>query len=330
VGWAPPRGGVSAPEPSPALICVVGPTASGKSALGLALAEALGGEIVGADSRQLYLGLDIGTAKPTPAERARVPHHLFDVLEPGETCGAGRYARLAAEAVAGIRARGRIPVVVGGTGLYVRALVDGIWDGPPRDPALRAALERLARDGAGLHRWLARLDGESAAAIHPNDARKLVRALEITLGAGRPASALRRAHGFPGAFPAVQIGLNWPRDVLYARIDRRVDAMLAEGWLDEIRALLDRGVDPDAPGMDAVGYRELVRHLRGEFDLEEAVRRAKKACRNYAKRQFTWFRKDARIRWLEAEGVPVHRLVDHLIRSNQLGVRVDVSVRKAP
>lgn len=321
--------------PQAPLVCVVGPTASGKSALGLALAEALGGEIVGADSRQLYRRLDIGTAKPTPAERARVPHHLFDVLEIGATCSAGRYARMAAEAVAGIRARAKVPVVVGGTGLYVRALVDGIWDGPPRHPALRAALEELsdvgpAGEAARLHRWLVRLDPEGAAAIHPRDTRKLVRALEIALVAGRPASALRRAHGFPGAFPAVQIGLAWPREALYARIDRRVDAMMAAGWLDEIRGLLARGVDPDAPGMDAVGYRELVAHLRGDFDLEEAVRRAKKACRNYAKRQFTWFRKDARIRWLEAERVPVHRLVDHLTESNQLGVRVDVSVCKAP
>jgi tRNA dimethylallyltransferase len=315
------------------LICVVGATASGKSALALALAEALGGEIVGADSRQLYRGLDVGTAKPTPDERARVPHHLYDVLDIGETCSAGRYARMAADVIAGIRARGNVPVVVGGTGLYVRALVDGIWDGPPRHPALRDALEGISADGHALHRMLACLDGPSAAAIHPHDRRKLVRALEITLLSGRPASALRRAHGFPGAVPAVQVGLIWPREVLYERIDRRVEAMLSAGWIDEIRSLLDRGVDPDAPGMDAVGYRDLVRHLRGEFDLDTAVSRIQKACRNYAKRQFTWFRKDARIRWLEAEGVPVRRLAEPLIglfESYQVGVRVDVSVRKTP
>jgi tRNA dimethylallyltransferase len=316
------------------LICVVGATASGKSSLALALAEALGGErveILGADSRQLYRGLDIGTAKPTPAERARVPHHLFDVLDPGETCSAGRYARMAAKVIGDIRARGRLPVVVGGTGLYVRALVDGIWDAPPRNSTLRAALEGLPGDAP--HQWLSRLDPSGAAAIHPNDRRKLVRSLEITLLEGRPASALRAAHGFPGAYPALQVGLSWPREVLYARIDRRVEAMIEAGWVDEIRGLLDRGVDPNAPGMDAVGYRELVRHLGGDFGLEEAVLRIQKACRNYAKRQFTWFRKDARIRWLEAEGVPVRRLADSLIESigsNQLGVRVDVSVRKAP
>jgi len=310
------------------LICVVGATASGKSALALALAEVVGGEIVGADSRQLYRGLDVGTAKPTPAERARVPHHLFDVLDIGETCSAGRYARMAADVVAGIRARGKVPVVVGGTGLYVRALVDGIWDGPPRHPALRGALERLP-DGAP-HRWLKRLDVGGAAAIHPNDRRKLVRALEITLLEGRPASALRREHGFPGAIRAVQVGLSWPRARLYERIDRRVVEMVEAGWVDEIRGLLDRGVDPDASGMDAVGYRDLVGHIRGEIDLDEAIRRTQKACRNYAKRQFTWFRKDARIRWLEAEDVPVRVLADTLFGSNQLGVRVDVSVRKAP
>jgi tRNA dimethylallyltransferase len=220
--------------------------------------------------------------------------------------------------------------VVGGTGLYVRALVDGIWDGPPGHPALREALEGIQGDGRALHRWLIRLDPEGAAAIHPRDRRKLVRALEITLLAGRPASALRRAHGFPGALSAVQVGLSWPRGVLYERIDRRVEAMVSAGWIDEIRGLLARGVDPGSPGMDAVGYRDFIRYLAGEFGLDEAVSRTQKACRNYAKRQFTWFRKDARIRWLEAEGLSVHALVDNFFESYQLGVRVDVSVRKAP
>jgi len=312
------------------LICLVGPTGVGKSDLGLELAEALGGEIVSADSRQVYRGMDIGTAKPTAAERARVPHHLLDVADPGEAFSAGRFARLGEAAVADIRRRGRVPLVVGGTGLYVRALLDGFWDGPAAVPPLRAALEDLAaRRGKGAaHRMLARLDPDSAAAIHPNDGHKTRRALEIALSQGRPASALRRAHGFPGRHAAVRLGLTRPRAELYARIDRRVDAMMAAGWLEETRRLLDAGVDPEAPGMNAVGYRELARHLRGEWPLETALAAIRKASRNYAKRQFTWFLKDARIRWLEAERLSVRALVGTLPQYNQRGVmRVDVSVR---
>jgi tRNA dimethylallyltransferase len=293
------------------LVCVVGPTGVGKSAFALELAEAVGGEIVGADARQVYRGLDIGTAKPTAAERARVPHHLLDLVEPGEPFTAGTFVRLAEAALADIRARGRVPIVVGGTGLYVRALVDGLWEGPPAAPALREALAGIAaaRGPAALHRMLARLDGPSAAALHPRDRHKTARALEITLLTGRPASAQRGAHGFPGRHEALFLGLTRPRADLYDRINRRVEAMVAAGWVGEIRALLGRGVDPDGPGMDAVGYRELVRHVRGEWGLEEAVAAIQKATRNYAKRQFTWFLKDARIRWLEPEDVFVRAVV---------------------
>jgi tRNA dimethylallyltransferase len=326
---------MSGPEPggAPPLICVVGPTGVGKSDFALELAEAVGGEIVNADSRQVYRGMDIGTAKPTAGERARVPHHLLDVVAPGEPFSAGRFVRLADAAVADIRGRSKVPVVVGGTGLYVRALVDGFWNGPPGAPRLRAALAAVAeRRGAGeAHRMLRRLDPASAAAIHPNDAYKAGRALEVTLLTGRPASALKAAHGFPGRYEAVWIGLTRPRAVLYERIDRRVDRMLESGWVEETRRILEAGTDPGAPGMNAVGYREIARFLRGEWGLQEAAAAIRKASRNYAKRQFTWFLKDARIQWLEAEGVPVRALVGRLLRSNQLGVmRVDVSVRQTP
>jgi len=318
---------------APPLICVVGPTGVGKTEFALELAEAIGGEIVNADSRQVYRGMDIGTAKPTPEERARVPHHLLDVVAPGEPFSAGTFVRLADAAVADIRARGRVPLVVGGTGLYVRALVDGFWNGPPGAPGLRTALAGVAeRRGPGeLHRMLGRLDPASATAIHPHDAYKAGRALEVTLLTGRPASALKAAHGFPGRHEAVWLGLTRPRAELYARIDRRVDQMLDAGWVEETRRLLQAGVDPSGPGMNAVGYREIVRHLRGEWGLGEAAAAIRKASRNYAKRQFTWFLKDARIHWLEAVGVPVRALVGRLLRSNQLGVmRVDVSVRQTP
>jgi tRNA dimethylallyltransferase len=316
-----------------ALVCVVGPTGVGKTDFALALAEAIGGEIVNADSRQVYRGMDIGTAKPTAEERARVPHHLIDILDPSEPFSAGAFVRLAGEAIDAIRGRKNVPVVVGGTGLYVRALVDGIWQGPRGEPGLRAALAAVAETrGAGEpHRMLRRLDPESAAALHPNDRHKVQRALEITLMEGRPASALRRAHGFPGAREATLVGLTMPRARLYARIERRVDAMIAAGWPAETEALLAAGVGPEAPGMNAVGYRQLVRHIRGEIPLETAVSEIKQATRNYAKRQFTWFRKDARIRWLEAEGLPVQGLVGRVFESDQRGeVRVDVSIRKAP
>jgi tRNA dimethylallyltransferase len=305
----------------------------GKTDFALALAEAVGGEIVNADSRQVYRGMDIGTAKPTAEERARVPHHLIDILDPVEPFSAGAFVRLAGEAIDAIRGRKHVPVVVGGTGLYVRALVDGIWQGPRGEPGLRAAVAAVAeRRGAGEpHRMLGRLDPDSAAALHPNDRHKVARALEITLMEGRPASALRRAHGFPGAREAVLIGLTLPRARLYARIERRVDAMIAAGWVSETEALLAAGVGPGAPGMNAVGYRQLVRHIRGEMPLETAISEIKQATRNYAKRQFTWFRKDARIRWLETEGLPVQGLVGRVVESDQRGeVRVDVSIRKAP
>ncbi|MBI5136557.1 MAG: tRNA (adenosine(37)-N6)-dimethylallyltransferase MiaA [Nitrospirae bacterium] len=315
------------------LICICGPTGVGKTDLALALALAADGEIVNADSRQLYRGMDIGTAKPTPEERARVPHHLIDVLDPAEPCSAGRFARMADAAIAAIRARGRRPIVVGGTGLYLRALVDGIWEGPRADPALRAALAAVAdRNGRGEpHRMLARLDPASAAAIHPNDVHKTIRALEITLLCGEPASSLRARHGFPGRHGAAWFGLTRPRAELYDRIDRRVEAMIAAGWVDEVRRLLAAGIPLDAPGMNALGYAEIARHVHGEWPLAAAIQAVQMASRRYAKRQFTWFRKDARLLWLDVSGASPPDLVASVLNGAKQGEsRVDVTISEAP
>ncbi len=224
--------------------------------------------------------------------------------------------------------------MVGGTGLYSKAWVDGIWDAPEADPALRQALEELAdRKGRPeLHRMLTRLDPDGARVIHPNDIHKTRRALEITLGAGKPASVLRAEHGFPGRYAATILGLTRPRAELYARIDRRVEQMLADGWMAETRALIDAGVPLDAPGMNALGYRDLAACLAGETTLEEATETIKKTSRHYAKRQFTWFRKDARIRWLNVSGVSVPDWVAGMSDAKNLDkmVRVHVTVCKTP
>ena len=290
---------------------MVGPTAVGKTALAIALAKAIEGEIVNADSRQIYRGMDIGTAKPTAAEQAQVPHHLIDVADPNEVFSAARYALLAEKAVGNILQRGKVPIIAGGTGLYIRALVDGISDAPKTNPPLRKALSAVAREKgeSELHRMLTRLDPDSAEKIHPNDLRRVERALEITLMGGKPASVVRGEHGFPGRYSPVMIGLTCPRAMLYERIDQRVKKMILAGWLDETKNLLNKGTRPDAPGMNALGYRELVACLNGELDRESAVAAICKASRNYAKRQFTWFRKDDRICWLDTADVSVRDLV---------------------
>jgi len=321
------------PASQPELICVVGPTAVGKTAFSLALAEALGGEIINGDSRQLYRGMDIGTAKPSEAERARVPHHLIDLIDPTEPFSAAKFVELADAAIADIRGRGKVPIVVGGTGLYIRTLVDGIWDGPGADLALRAALEGMAeRDGKQiLHRMLTRLDPASAASLHPNDGYKVMRALEITLLCGRPASVERAEHGFPGRYDALTLGLTRPRPELHQRIAQRVGMMVDSGWVDEVKGLIASGMSTDDPGMNALGYRELGRYLAGEWRLDEAVTAICTASRRYAKRQFTWFRKDDKIQWLNVSGVSVPDLVARVSDANKLKmVRVNVPVCKTP
>ena len=275
------------------MIAIVGPTASGKSALAMRVAERLGGEIVSADSRQVYRHLSIGTAKPTAEERARVRHHLIDVVDPGERYDVLRYQREGRAAMAEIRARGRTALVVGGTGLYVRALLDGLdLASLPHDPAVRARLE--SEDPATLHDRLRAIDPEAGSRVDPRNRRRLVRYLEVATIVGGPVS---RAHGPQVA--ALRIGLRPPREVLVAAIERRVRAMIGAGVLDETRALVARGIDPRLPSMSAHGYVHWAAHLRGEIDLATAIALTARDVRAYSRRQMTWFRRDPAIRWFD-------------------------------
>ncbi len=281
------------------LAVIAGPTASGKTGLAVALAARLGGEIVNADSQQVYRGLDVGTAKPTPAERAAIPHHLVDVAEPGEGMDAARFVALADRAIAGIAARGRVPIVAGGTGLYLRALLHGVVAAPGRDPALRARLEeeaaRLGRPA--LHARLAAIDPAAAARIRPNDLVRIVRALEIAAGGTRPTD-LYAGHAFrEDRHDALLVALDPPRDELHARIDARVREMFAGGMLDEARALVAR-FGAAVPARLPIGYAEAIAVVRGALDVEEAIRRVQVAHRRYARRQVIWLRRERGVAWL--------------------------------
>lgn len=288
------------------LLIIVGPTAVGKTEISLSLAEELGAEIVSADSMQVYRGMDIGTAKPTAAERARVAHHLLDVADPKEEFSAGEYLKLADAAIDGIRARGKVPLVVGGTGLYVRALAEGIFEGPGADRQLREELlERERGNGPGtLYAELSVHDPKAAAKIHPSDLRRIVRALEVFYKEGIPISEFQKEHRAGGSSRPVNIaGLKRERAELYARIEARVDAMMDEGLLDEVRSLRDAGCTSDMVSMQALGYKQLMAYLDGEYGIDEAVKLIKRDTRRYAKRQFTWFNADDRIRWVSLTGI---------------------------
>jgi len=262
------------------------------------VAEALGGEIVSADSRQVYRGMDIGTAKPTPEERARVPHHLIDVADPGERYDVFRYQRDARAALAAISARGRAAIVVGGTGLYVRALLDGLdLASVPTDPVLRARIEADAEreGGEALHRRLGELDPDAAARVDARNVRRVVRYLEAALLTGGLSASWRR----DGAVPATRIGLAPPRETLVAAIEARVRRMVGAGVLAETRALLARGLDPALPSLTGHGYVHWARHLGGALTLDEAIALTVRDTRRYSRRQMTWFRRDSAVRWID-------------------------------
>jgi tRNA dimethylallyltransferase len=283
----------------PRVVVIAGPTASGKTALAVALGRRLGGEVVSADSQQVYRGLDVGTAKPTPEERAAVPHHLLDVANPGDEWDAARFVRLADEAISGIVGRGRLPLIVGGTGLYIRALLHGIVEAPGRNPALRAELEaeaeRLGRPA--LHARLAGIDPEAAARIRPNDLVRIIRALEIA-ASGRTQSDVFRAHAFaPARYRATFLALAPPRDELHRRIDARVEAMFREGLLEEAGRLLER-FGEEIPRRLPIGYAAAIEVLRGAADVESAVRRVQLETRRYARRQVIWLRAESGVEWV--------------------------------
>ncbi len=287
------------------LIVIVGPTASGKSALGVYLAERLGGEVVACDSSQVYRHFDIGTAKPAQEEQRGIPHHLMDLVEPQGLFTAGEYRLRALKILEVVRQRNRLPIVTAGTGLYLRALLEGLADAPTRSEELRARLDERARSGGPtyLHRLLRRLDPAAAARIAPRDLPKLIRAIEVCLLAGKPISTVHQA-GLPGlqGFAPLKVGLMPNRAGLYQRIERRVEAMLERGWLEEVKDLVARGIPATAKPFQFIGYSELRAHLEGKQSLKEAVAAIQQATRRYAKRQLTWFRKEPGVHWFHGFG----------------------------
>ncbi len=299
----------------PPLIVLVGPTAVGKTETAIRLAERLNGEIVSADSRLFYRGMDIGTAKPTLEERARVPHHLIDVTTPDRPWSLAVFQKAAEGAISAIHRRGRLPFLVGGSGQYIRALTHG-WSPPAvaPNPALRAVLERLANERGQdwLYASLTRLDPPAADRIDPRNLRRVVRALEVILTTGRRFSD-QALHGQP-RYHLLTIGLIRPRAELYARIDARIEAMFAAGLLDEVRALLASGLPPDCPALSAIGYRECVQVLAGKMSIEEAKAEMRRATRAFVRRQANWFKtEDAAIHWFNVSAEPLAE-IEALIR----------------
>jgi tRNA dimethylallyltransferase len=285
----------------PIAVILLGPTGSGKTALSLALAERFDGEVVSCDSVAVYRGMELGTAKPTMEERARVPHHLIDVAEPDEAFTAGEYSRRARTALREITGRGHLPIVTGGTGLYLRALTEGLFAGPVRQEDLRARLRRsMARHGsAWLHRVLRRLDAATAERIHANDTAKLIRAIEVCVAARRPMSEVIGRDPLTG-FRLLRIGLNPPRAQLYDRLNQRCTGMFAAGLVEETRGLLEKYGPVKA--LDSLGYRQARSVLDGTMSEQDAIKAAQQGHRNYAKRQMTWFRREPEVLWIEAFG----------------------------
>ncbi|MEF2564922.1 MAG: tRNA (adenosine(37)-N6)-dimethylallyltransferase MiaA [Oscillospiraceae bacterium] len=293
----------------PKLVVITGPTASGKTALGVALAQRLGGEVVSADSMQIYRGMDIGTAKPTPEEMQGVPHHMIDIADPAENYSVSRYAKEAAACVDDILARGKLPIVVGGTGLYIDSLIAGrtFADGTA-DTALRQELSERYDEigGEGLLGELRKVDPERAAKLHPADKKRIVRAMEVYILTGRTITQHdAETRAVPPRYDAAKIALDFAvRQDLYDRIDRRVELMVRQGLFDEVRALLAAGVPADCTAMQAIGYKEAVAAVRGEAAPQDAVAAIQLASRRYAKRQLTWLRRDQDLFWLRHEKTP--------------------------
>ena len=304
-------------ERKPVVLVLVGPTASGKTAVSLPLAERIGAEIISADSRQLYRYMDIGTAKPTQEERRRVPHHFIDIRNPDEEYSAGEFGVGAGAEIDRIFSRGRIPLIVGGSGLYVRSLIDGFFDGPPADREYRGELEwRVQAGGVGaLLDDLRRLDPEYAAIVDPTKPRRIIRALEVVHITGRPLSALHRERKVEIRFESRQFGLAWDRPVLYDRINRRCRAMREAGLLEEVERLVGMGYGPGLNALNTVGYAEAFACRRGEITPDEMDVQFAQNSRRYAKRQVTWFTRDQRITWISMdEGRDPGQVADEISR----------------
>ncbi len=285
----------------PKIPVIVGPTGAGKSDVAAELAHRLGGEIVHADSRQVYRYMDIGTAKPDMSARAGVPHHLLDVVDPDQPFSVGDYRKLALAALSDILNRGKIPVIEGGSGLYIRAVIDGLFEGPGKNPEIRQQLKNLAQEKGldYLYHLLEQADPQTAARLHPHDSVRIIRALEVYELTGQPISQWQTQP--PPALPYqfIQFGLDLPRQELYKRLDLRAERMLEAGLLEEVKGILARGYNPDLPAMQGIGYSHMWAYLRGEYVLAETLILMQRDTRRYAKRQCTWFRKDRRIRWLD-------------------------------
>jgi tRNA dimethylallyltransferase len=309
------------PMPRTAADCwfLTGPTASGKSAVSVELAERIGAEIVSLDSMALYRGMDIGTAKPTAEERRRVPHHLIDIIEPQEEYSLAQYVAAAGRCIEQIEGRGRQVLFVGGTPLYLKGLLRGIFEGPRADWEFRRRLQQEAREhgSESLHRRLAEVDPAAAAKLHANDARRLIRALEVFEKTGQPISRLQQQFEIGRSAAECRVFvLDWPRDELHARIDARVDAMFAAGLVEEVRGLLGRPEAPSRTASQAVGYREVIEHLEGRYTLPETIELVKQHTRQLAKRQCTWFRSLSECRFIAVAGAMDPAIVAEGIRQS--------------
>jgi tRNA dimethylallyltransferase len=299
---------------TPDLVALLGPTAVGKTQVSMRLAELISGEIVSADSRLLYRGMDIGTAKPTSEERARVPHHLIDVTDPERPWSLATFRQAALKAIRDIHQRGRLPLIVGGTGMYLTAILEG-WSLPPKaeDADIRRQLFEFANQhgSQALHSRLANVDPAAAEKIDHRNVRRVVRAMEMYQVTGVPPSQLKKKRTPP--FQILQVGLTLPRPELYARIDARIDDMLEAGLVDEVRALLARGVSPELPAMTAIGYRQIIDYLKGEISLEEAVKQIRRQTRQLVRRQANWFKdKDPQIHWFQARPGVEQEIADRI------------------
>lgn len=301
-------------EPCP--IVLAGPTAVGKTATAIALARLLDGEIVNADSMQVYRGMDIGTAKPTPEEQRAVPFHLLDLVPPDHSFSVAEWKVRAEHAIADIAARGRCPIICGGTGMYIRALLsDWSLADTPADTAVRQQLEMLARrEGPrSLYARLREIDPTTAQRLHPNDAVRIIRALEVFAVTGKPLSFYRERDAYTwSSRPAIRLGLTMPRALLYRRIEERTDRMLQSGWIAEVQNLLDQGYAPDLAPLQSLGYKEIVQYLRGTMDLDTAVDHIKRNTRRFAKRQMTWFRADPHMTWFDVADLAPQRIAERL------------------